>query len=121
MPVGDLGERLPFAEIADPQGDDKDDHHGADEGGEVAVDAVQSDLGEDGGQRGEKGGEQRVKEPGHIGLRFCVFCRCGSFPCQNTVLLWQPCLAVLNALSAAPPPCRLAKLSCPGKLETRIQ
>ena len=65
MPVGDLGERLPFAEIADPQGDDKDDHHGTDEGGEVAVDAVQSDLGEDGGQRGEKGGEQRVKEPGH--------------------------------------------------------
>ena len=97
--MGDLGERLPFAKIADPQGDDEDDHHGADEGGEVAVDAVQSDLGEDGGQRGEEGGEQCVKEPGHIGALSCV------------LPLWRLPLPKYGVAVAAWP-CRTKRTAC---------
>ena len=57
LSAADGGKRLPFAEIADPEGKHEHDHHRADEGGKIAVDALQSSLGENGSKGGKKRGE----------------------------------------------------------------
>ncbi|MGY2984819.1 hypothetical protein ACVI1K_002166 [Bradyrhizobium sp. USDA 4508] len=46
-------------------GRQRDQHdHSADQGGEIGVDALDADLGEDRGQRGEDGGKERPDLPG---------------------------------------------------------
>src|SRR3954468_16284785 len=92
-------ERLPLA-CADQDGSEcEQDHDRANEGGEIRVDVLDPDLGEDGGQGREHSREQRPQLPGGQGRPHRLFL------CSRDLITpgerWVELLACVSAFSYA--------------------